>query len=301
MKIFSTAALLCAVSFTPSQACDGKNPYGISQERERNNRCIRVITEIPVGVLDSGMPHHGRCDHEVLPSASKSCPSKKSGSQSLIESLLASSGACSKNEGIEAVLKCLIELTKNLKVAPPAGDSESVFGVGPTGGGRVAVEVPKAVTDAKKMVETARLEHANARNEPDAVKKAARLNEAVKNRDKAVKALNTATVEAATRGEPAFVIEVEPLTERKALAAMIIADHFKKLSPTEQTIHLDYALRWFDPEAAEASTYDVIAKSLLKMLISEGHIQVRSATRCKFSLKASRGVNHPKDFLGVVL
>ena len=31
------------------------------------------------------------------------------------------------------------------------------------------------------------------------------------------------------------------------------------------------------------------------------HIQVRSATRCKFSLKASRGVNHPKDFLGVVL
>ncbi len=34
---------------------------------------------------------------------------------------------------------------------------------------------------------------------------------------------------------------------------------------------------------------------------SGGHIQVRSATRCKFSLKASRGVNHPKDFLGVVL
>ena len=35
--------------------------------------------------------------------------------------------------------------------------------------------------------------------------------------------------------------------------------------------------------------------------VLKGHIQVRSATRCKFSLKASRGVNHPKDFLGVVL
>ena len=35
--------------------------------------------------------------------------------------------------------------------------------------------------------------------------------------------------------------------------------------------------------------------------IGRRHIQVRSATRCKFSLKASRGVNHPKDFLGVVL
>ena len=38
-----------------------------------------------------------------------------------------------------------------------------------------------------------------------------------------------------------------------------------------------------------------------KLLKSPRHIQVRSATRCKFSLKASRGVNHPKDFLGVVL
>ena len=31
------------------------------------------------------------------------------------------------------------------------------------------------------------------------------------------------------------------------------------------------------------------------------HIQARSATPPKFLLKASRGVNQPKDFLGVVL
>ena len=39
----------------------------------------------------------------------------------------------------------------------------------------------------------------------------------------------------------------------------------------------------------------------IKFSLVSRHIQVRSATRCKFSLKASRGVNHPKDFLGVVL
>ena len=267
MKILSTAALLCAVSFTPSQASDCANPYGINQERTGNSRCIRVITEIPVGMLDS---HCGRCEHISLPSASESCPSKKSGSQSLIESLLASSGGkCSTETPFTAkVLQCLIELTKSLKVTPSASDSENVFGIG----GRVAVEVPEAVKEAKKMVERARLEHADARNEPDEAKRVARLSEAVKNREKAVTALNIATVEAATRGEPAFVLEVETLNGIKALAASIIADHFKRLNTTEQTAHLDYALRWFDPEAAEAKygTYDVIAKNLLKMLISEG-------------------------------
>ena len=41
--------------------------------------------------------------------------------------------------------------------------------------------------------------------------------------------------------------------------------------------------------------------NIISEQLYSGHIQVRSATRCKFSLKASRGVNHPKDFLGVVL
>ena len=153
MKIFKSAALLCAVSFTPSQASDCGNPYGINQERERNNRFIRVITEIPVGMLDSDVSHHGRCEYAGLPSASEGCPSKKAGTQSLIESLLASSGSkCSTETPFAAsVLQLLIELTKNLKVAS-AGDSENgpTFGFGGRPGVAEANAAKiKAINDAK--------------------------------------------------------------------------------------------------------------------------------------------------------
>ncbi len=56
-------------------------------------------------------------------------------------------------------------------------------------------------------------------------------------------------------------------------------------------------------ENIEAVIERIPLQNLLKVIMAyhTRHIQVRSATRCKFSLKASRGVNHPKDFLGVVL
>ncbi len=232
MKIFSTAALLCAVSFIPLHASvtDG-NTHGLIQESTRNSRCIRVITEIPVGMLGSDVSHQSmasrcvRCEHACLPSASESCPSKKAGSQSLIESLLASSGGkCSTETPFAAsVLQLLIELTKNLKVAPPEGDPENgpTFGAGATGGGRVAPhELTKAVETARDVAKTANeaatkaREAANAdnlkteeKNRRIAIAKAAE--EIAKN---ALKDVDTASKAALAEGQPAFLLEEPTLT-----------------------------------------------------------------------------------------
>ena len=73
--------------------------------------------------------------------------------------------------------------------------------------------------------------------------------------------------------------------QKKSKAGFDITPRFTRKESTIAGIYLAYMLLNF--ELAKAS--------------SGSHIQVRSATRCKFSLKASRGVNHPKDFLGVVL
>ena len=270
MKIFSTAALLCAVSFTPSQASDGTNPYGINQERERNNRFIRVITEIPVGMLDSDVSHRGRCEYAGLPSASECIVPKKAGPQSPIESLLATSGGkCSTDTPFAAsVLKLLIELTKSLKVAPSAGDSLSipakpsflgdpeygpasaVFGVG---GRTVPVEVTKARETAARLIEEAK----KAKRAETLVAKKAAMD--------AVIALNNAAAEAVKAKQPPFVYEDPILTGRievfakkkfEALKSRKDTTAIKNLLDTTVNfaINTDAAIHPFSTDIAIANT-----------------------------------------------
>ncbi len=74
-----------------------------------------------------------------------------------------------------------------------------------------------------------------------------------------------------------------------------VANAFREIAKDELILH-DVQ----DNEVLHAEI-EIYADSMFEEYYCTSHIQVRSATRCKFSLKASRGVNHPKDFLGVVL
>ena len=118
-SLFSTAALLCAVSFNALQASHS-NPYEMGQENSRQNRCIRVITEIPVEMAGF-MPRHS-CEQSVLPGVSDP---KKSDTKALVESLLDSSTKKSTKDEpfVESVLQLLLALMKNLKVVPTVDDT----------------------------------------------------------------------------------------------------------------------------------------------------------------------------------
>ena len=250
MKIFKSAALLCAVSFIPLQASDCANLYGINQESARNNRCIRVITEIPVEILDSSMPHHGRCEYAVLPSAS--------------ECLRYSSGAC-QEKNIGAVLQYLIELTKNLKVASADVEPKSAFGIGgvvpPPHPLTAAVEVAKvrAADAAKKAIAAEKAAKVAEKEANDLLlssrtgedyaiywaekeKKATAAREAAEwlmgNATKAVATANATAAKAIAAGQPAFVYE-EPAPSSIAgtmLANTAKENHFKTLAPDPKKI-----------------------------------------------------------------
>ena len=234
MKIFKSAALLCAVSFTTSQASDCANPYGISQENTGNSRYIRVITEIPVGMLDSS--HHGKCVHAGLPSASESCPSKKAGPQSLIESLL-------------------IELTKKLKVPLSTGDSENVFGARPTGGVETVNAARKAAAEAAKKANTAnealRVAELTALFEKDAKKRETMVREAAVAAERlmgeakaAVANANRVAVDAVrTNEKSAFEYTEEQLMSRQTpLEQVIMRRHFLEADVNKRIIFLNDAV-----------------------------------------------------------
>ncbi len=271
MKIFKSAALLCAISFNPSQASDCGNPYGISQENTRNNRCIRVITEIPCGVVDSGISHHGICEHpcaNVL---------KKSGPQALIENLL-------------------IELIKNLKVASAASDPENepTFGIG---GGPGVAEV-NAARNAAERAKTAELAAAkakeaanlaenlyqkdmtNLRNRTNADFKArtaeiaaaevAKLNgEATKS----VAAANEAAAKAIAAGHPVFVYEEPAPSSIAGKMITTMRNHFRTLAPDAKIKYLKVAVNaaMSSPKVVNPLRTNVdIANDVLNALIEAG-------------------------------
>ncbi len=278
MKIFSTAALLCAVSFTPSQASDCGNPYGINQERESSTRCIRVITEIPVGMLDSDVSHHGRCEHAILPSASESCPSKKAGSQSLVENLLR-------------------ELAKNLKVTPPVVDPENgaTFGFGGVGVAEAnaarAAKDAKAAYDAvikaeKAAVEAGKYITNTAPTGPEAAKAreyrerliATREGEARKAREKAdflmdgaMDAVTNANTEAAKSFQP-LVYDVNTPIWVSPANTRAMENRFAGLTPKEKINKLNVAVQdaIYKDAANSFSTHIAMANSVINALRMTG-------------------------------
>ncbi|MEI6627879.1 MAG: hypothetical protein WCN27_00515, partial [Alphaproteobacteria bacterium] len=169
-SLFSTAALLCAVSFNALQASHG-NPYRMGPEDLREPGYIRVITEIPVNIAGFMMPRHS-CEQAGLSGASES---KKSDTKALVESLLDSSTKKSTKDErfVESVLQLLIALTKNLKIVDDDSVSSSAKPyVQPTFGITSAEEFAKRMEEAKKAAEEARAAQEEAIKAADEVKKA---------------------------------------------------------------------------------------------------------------------------------
>ncbi len=296
-SLFSTATLLCAVSFNALQASHD-NPYEISQERTRQNRCIRVITEIPVEMAGFMMPRHS-CEQAGLPSASEP---KKADTKALVESLLDSSVKKSKKDEpfMESVLQMLIALTKNLKVVPPADDTtstpnnmeylpdpdfdgtEETFGIGVAEAIKAREAEAKAKAAATEAEEVAKKAKASEKATKEIEAREAAAN-AIRLRglaDEAAKVVNArgADVKAlddASAGKPPLVYK-EPTRSGAARTAATMMD--KKYASDRMT----YSSRMKALDAAAKDTFDTskardplttnveLADELLKQLRGTG-------------------------------
>lgn len=304
-SLFSTAALLCAVSFNALQASHS-NPYEMSQESARQPRCIRVITEIPVEMAGFVMPRHS-CEQASLPSASEQ---KKSDTKALVENLLDSSAKKSTKEEplMESVLQLLIALTKNLKIVPSVDDTtptsnnteylpdpdfdstETAGTFGVIGGVTAEVAAAREEAAAKaKAAEIARLEAEDAEAKAAKAAKEKASDAAVKARDAAAAreaatrlrgvaevaagAVDARAAEAVAAGKPAFTYTEPTLSGANAKAADLMSKKFAKFPESTKTERLTSAVTdVLDTNAAESKLSTNVAKanSVLESLRGTG-------------------------------
>lgn len=257
-SLFSTAVLLCTVSFNQGMASnfDSQN---VEQQVDHARRVVRITTTIEIP-FDACMPNRAkRCNRPKvdLSNATQSLLSKKAIPQALADSLLdISSKASAKEKSVgAAVLQLLIELTKNLKVAMPEASirendskAQSVFGIAPEAIAREAAEAEAAKIEARKAESEAKAAKVAA---DDAVKKSA-IDATVKAREAAAKAaeaaslmtkaigsvavLNTAAMGMLkTAGSPLSYVETPPTTAVALSVRDVLTVHFYTLTPEGKT------------------------------------------------------------------